>query len=120
MLTGHLLEHRLRGQHGAVDLQDLLLLDEVLSPHLQDVVLQGTPHRAKVVQAAHAWRASHSFKEHKYSPGTLLSQVTLSEPSGAGIRGHLYLNNTFRYRLWRAPVSEQYLQVQAYHHVTRW
>lgn len=52
-ITGHLLEDRLGGQHGAVDLQDLLLLDEVLPPGLQDVVLQGTAHGAEVVQAAH-------------------------------------------------------------------
>lgn len=51
--TVHLLEDRLRSQHGAIDLQDLLLLDEVLPPHLQDVVLQGTANRAKVIQAAH-------------------------------------------------------------------
>lgn len=48
-----LLEDRLWGQHGAVDLQNLLLLDEVLPPHLQDVVLQGAADRAKVIQAAH-------------------------------------------------------------------
>ena len=50
---GHVLEDGLRGQHGAVDLQDLLLLDEVLPPRLQDVVLQGTAHRAEVIQATH-------------------------------------------------------------------
>lgn len=49
----HLLEDGLGGQHGAVDLQDLLLLDEVLPPGLQDVVLQGAAHRAEVIQAAH-------------------------------------------------------------------
>jgi len=48
-----LLEDRLWGQHGAVNLEDLLLLDEVLPPDLQDVVLQGTAHRAEVIQAAH-------------------------------------------------------------------
>lgn len=46
----HSLEDRLRRQHCAVDLQDLLLLDEVLPPNLQDVVLQGTAHGAKVIQ----------------------------------------------------------------------
>lgn len=38
-ITEHLLEDWLRGEHGAVDLKDLLLLDEVLPPGLQDVVL---------------------------------------------------------------------------------
>ena len=52
-VEGHLLEDGLGGEHGAVDLQDLLLLDEVLPPHLQDVVLQGAADRAEVIQAAH-------------------------------------------------------------------
>lgn len=46
----HSLEDRLRCQHCAVNLQDLLFLDEVLPPNLQDVVLQGTAHGAKVIQ----------------------------------------------------------------------
>ena len=56
-ITEDLLEDRLGGEHGAVDLQDLLLLDEVLPPGLQDIVLKGTAHRAEVVQAAHTWGA---------------------------------------------------------------
>ena len=68
VLKGHLLEHGLGSQHGAVDLQDLLLLDEVLSPHLQDVVLQGTTHRAEVVQAAHAW--PHTIRFFSLQHGT--------------------------------------------------
>lgn len=46
----HSLEHRLGRQHCAVDLQDLLLLDKVLPPNLQDVVLQGTTHGPEVIQ----------------------------------------------------------------------
>lgn len=53
--TDAILEDRLRRQHCTVNLQDLLLLDEVLPPGLQDVVLQGASHGAKVVQAAHTW-----------------------------------------------------------------
>lgn len=45
-----LLEDSLGGEHGAVDLQDLLLLDEVLPPCLQDVVLQSTADGPKVIQ----------------------------------------------------------------------
>lgn len=52
-ITEHLLEDRLGGQHGAVDFQDLLLLDKVLPPGLQDVVLQGTAHRAEIIQTTH-------------------------------------------------------------------
>lgn len=53
--TVAILEDRLRSQHCTVNLQDLLLLDEVLPPGQQDVVLQGASHRAKVIQAAHTW-----------------------------------------------------------------
>lgn len=53
--TVAILEDRLRSQHCTVNLQDLLLLDEVLPPGLQDVVLQGASHGAKVVQATHTW-----------------------------------------------------------------
>lgn len=49
------LEDRLRRQHCAVDLQDLLLLDEVLPPNLQDVVLQSAAHGAKVIQTTDTW-----------------------------------------------------------------
>lgn len=48
-----LLQDRLGGEHGTVDLQDLLLLDEVLPPHLKDVVLQSAADRAKVIQPTH-------------------------------------------------------------------
>ena len=51
--VGHLLEDILWGEHGTVNLQNLLLLDEVLPPGLQDVVLQGTAHRAKVIETTH-------------------------------------------------------------------
>lgn len=60
------LEDGLGGEHGAVDLQDLLLLDEVLPPRLQDVVLQGAAHRPKVVQAAHTSNKTSKWDVHDY------------------------------------------------------
>lgn len=48
-----LLQDRLGGEHGAVNLKDLLLLNEVLPPHLKDVVLQCAADRAKVIQPTH-------------------------------------------------------------------
>lgn len=44
------LEHRLRGQVGAVDVQHVLLQDEVPPPLVQDVRLQRAARRAQVVQ----------------------------------------------------------------------
>lgn len=46
----YLLQNWLWCEHGTVDLQDLLFLNKVLSPCLDDVVLQGTPNRPEVVQ----------------------------------------------------------------------
>lgn len=49
----HVLEDGFRRQHGAVNFQNLLLLNEVLPPGLQDVILQGTAHRTEVIEATH-------------------------------------------------------------------
>lgn len=46
----YLLQNRLWCKHGTVNLQDLLFLNKVLSPCLDDVVLQSTPNRPKVIQ----------------------------------------------------------------------
>lgn len=47
------LEDGLGRKHGAVDLQNLLLVDEVLPPRLQDVVLQSAADRPEIIQTAH-------------------------------------------------------------------
>jgi len=46
----YLLQNRLWREHGTVDLQDLLFLNKVLSPCLDDVVFQSTPDRPEVIQ----------------------------------------------------------------------
>lgn len=50
----HSLEDGLGREHRAVDLQNLFLMDEVLPPRLQDVVLQSAADRPEIVQTAHA------------------------------------------------------------------
>lgn len=47
------LEDGLGREHRAVNLQNLLLVDEVLPPCLQDVVLQSAADRPEIVQTAH-------------------------------------------------------------------
>lgn len=53
-LSEHSLEDGLGREHRAVDLQNLLLVDEVLPPCLQDVVLQSAADRPEIVQTTHA------------------------------------------------------------------
>jgi len=50
----HALEHLVLGHDGAVYLEHLLLVDEVLSPQREDVCLDRAARRAEVVQAGDA------------------------------------------------------------------
>lgn len=51
-VRGHLLEHRLRCEHGAVHFEHLFLKHKMAPPEVEQLSLHGTAHGAKVKLAS--------------------------------------------------------------------